>query len=72
MTQKSESKRELLRDKVIDLVKEFIEIEGEISLYDLNILFGQHSLGVNVNEVATALAHLPIIFTIAGRNLSNT
>lgn len=53
-------KREQLKDKVIALVKEFIASEGEITLYDLEVLFGQHSLANNVNEVATALAYLPI------------
>lgn len=56
----SKSKREILKGKVIDLVKDFIKTEGEITFYDLEVLFGKHSLGINVNEVATVLSELPI------------
>jgi hypothetical protein len=35
-----ESKREILKDKVVDLVKEFIKTEGGLTQKDLSILFG--------------------------------
>jgi hypothetical protein len=50
------NKRDLLRDKVVGLVKEFIKTEGEISLFDLEKLFGSY----NQSEVSFALAGLPI------------
>lgn len=52
--------RELLRDKVVDLVKEFIETEGGIELYDLLYLFGAPCPAKETHGVATALAQLPI------------
>ncbi|MGO8763197.1 MAG: hypothetical protein ACLP2P_05335 [Desulfobaccales bacterium] len=51
------AKRELLRDKVVDLVKEFIKTEGGITGYDLQALFGPISL---YNELATAIGEIPI------------
>lgn len=36
----AKSKRQVLMDKVIAMTKEFIEIEGGISLEDLEALFG--------------------------------
>lgn len=56
---KSPTKRELLKDKVVCLVKEFINTEGGITGYALQALFGPISL---YNEVATALGEIPITF----------
>lgn len=50
------SKREILRDKVVDLVRMFINSEGGITQADLSALFGQR----HCQEVATALAEMPI------------
>jgi hypothetical protein len=51
------TKRDILKEKVVDLVKEFIKTEGGITGYDLQALFGPISL---YNEVATALGEFPI------------
>ena len=51
-----ESKSELLKDKVVDLVKKFVENEGGISQIDLERLFGNY----NLSAVSSALAALPI------------
>jgi hypothetical protein len=53
MTQ--ESKRELLKDKVVNLVKEFIQTEGGITIDDLQKLFGPP-----FTEVASALNELRV------------
>jgi hypothetical protein len=50
-----ESKKEILKDKVVQLVKEFMASEGGITPYDLEALFGSISPVVN-NEIANALA----------------
>lgn len=50
------SKREILRDKVVDLVKEFINTEGGITDYDLKRLFGYHG------AVQMALGQIQINF----------
>ncbi|MGA7577534.1 MAG: hypothetical protein ACLQUW_15850 [Desulfobaccales bacterium] len=59
---KTESKREILKDKVVELVKEFIKTEGGISPYDLEVLFGSISPISEFNEVATTLgqAHVSL------------
>ncbi len=57
----SQNKRELLKDKVINLVKEFIKTEGGITPYDLEALFGSISPASQFNEVAIALAEMPIL-----------
>jgi len=54
------SKREILKDKVVQLVKEFINTEGGITPYDLEALFGSISPVSQFNEVANALAIKPI------------
>jgi hypothetical protein len=54
------AKRELLKDKVVDLVRTFIKTEGGITPYDLEALFGPISPVCQVNEVANALAVKPI------------
>lgn len=51
---KKENKRELLKGKVVDLVKEFIKTEGGITYVDLEKLFGS----AGCFEVATALAQM--------------
>ncbi len=50
-----ESKKEILKDKVVKLVKEFIATEGGINAYDLEALFGSISPVTFANEVATVL-----------------
>jgi hypothetical protein len=50
------SPREILKDKVVQLVKEFIKTEGGITPYDLEALFGSISPVSQFNEVANALA----------------
>jgi hypothetical protein len=59
---KDVSKHELLRDKVVDLVKEFIKTEGGITAYDLEALFGSISPISGFNEVAATLAKDEIVF----------
>jgi hypothetical protein len=56
---KNISNRELLKDKVVSLVREFINTEGGITQYDLKILFGESPQ----QEVATALVEIPIKFS---------
>lgn len=55
-----ESKREILKDQVVKLVKEFVASEGGITIFDLYALFGLPSITDDFHEVATALAILPI------------
>lgn len=55
----SESKRELLRDKVVDLVKEFVKTEGGFTHADLIKLFG----GPPFSEVGAAIAKLNMSFS---------
>jgi hypothetical protein len=40
----SKSNREILKDQVVELVKEFIKTEGGITADDLKKLFGHHSV----------------------------
>jgi hypothetical protein len=54
----SKSKRELLRDKVVNLVKEFVKNEGDITQWDIEQLFGKS--GENI--ISPALVKLPISF----------
>jgi hypothetical protein len=55
---KEKSKRDILRDRVVDLVVEFIKSEAGISQYDLQILFYNRS----EKAVFAALDRMPIIF----------
>jgi hypothetical protein len=55
------TKKDQLKDKVVALVKDYLTNEGGITPYDIEVLFGQHSLAKNVNEVATSLAQLTIL-----------
>jgi hypothetical protein len=64
MKTQQQSKREILKDKVVALVKDFLTNEGEITFCDLENLFGHPSLANNENEVATALAELPISLSL--------
>ncbi len=57
-----ESKRELLKQKVLELVKIFVETEGGITMSDLNLLFGEP--GLSGNKIASALAQLPVKFSV--------
>ncbi len=43
MSTQAQSKREILKDKVVVLVKDFIQTEGGISFLDLESLFGRDS-----------------------------
>jgi len=56
-----QSKREILRDKVVDLVKQFIKTEGGINPNDIQLLFGPPLV---YSEIATALSALPIIYDV--------
>lgn len=53
------AKRELLKHKVVDLVKEFIKSEGDLTHGDLIKLFG----GPPFSEVGAALANLNMSFS---------
>ena len=55
------SKREILKDRVVNLVKQFIKAEGGISPNDVQALFGPPLLN---SEVATALGQLPIRYDV--------
>jgi hypothetical protein len=50
------SNREILRDKVVEMVKEFVVREGGISHSDIEFLFG-------VREVGSILAELQFTFS---------
>jgi hypothetical protein len=58
MKMKDKSKKEILRDKVITLVKDFLINKGGITACDLESLFGSPSLANNTNEVATGIGQL--------------
>jgi hypothetical protein len=55
MSTQEQSKRKILKEKVVALVKDFIKTEGGISQADLWELFG-----LNDHEIAAALAELPL------------
>jgi len=54
--------REKLRGEVVRLVKEFIEREGGVSVYDLYLLFGPLHHNPENPSVANALALAQIKF----------
>lgn len=56
-----QTKRELLKDKVVSLVKDFIKTEGGIGPNDIQVLFGPPLLH---SEVATDLGKLPTRYDI--------
>lgn len=51
MTTQAQSKREILKDKVVALVKDFVQTEGGITPADIEALFGHNPH----YEVITAL-----------------
>jgi hypothetical protein len=68
MSAKGQSKREILRDKVVALVKDFIKTEGGISQDDLQVLFGNPVDPQKTREfimfgVAAALGGIPVSFS---------
>jgi len=54
--------REKLRSEVVRLVKEFIEREGGVSVYDLYLLFGPFHHNPENPSVANAIALAQIKF----------
>ena len=59
---KMESKRELLKQKIVELVKNFIETEGGISMQDLADLFGPLEIRPHPNRIISGLWEMPITF----------
>lgn len=57
---KTENKRQILKNQVVELVRKFIKSNGGINAYDLEALFGPISPICECNEVASALATLPV------------
>ena len=55
-----QNKREILKEKVVSLVRDFGNTEGGITLYDLLSLFGSPNIS-ECTEVADALAKQEII-----------
>lgn len=45
------SKRKILHDKVVNLVKEFIETEGGITARDLEDLFGCQEVNITLSQI---------------------
>jgi hypothetical protein len=60
----TESKKELLKSKVLTLVQNFMSSEGGITIRDLEALFGQPSGIENCHEVASALASKTIFYSV--------
>lgn len=54
------SKREVLREKVVDLVKEFVKTENGITGADLDVLFGPPVY----SELAKSLRDLKVFFAL--------
>ena len=50
-----QEQREILKQEVVDLVKNFVETEGGITMFDLQLLFGNAVESVGCNEVFTAM-----------------
>jgi len=50
-----EEKREILKQEVVKLVKNFVETEGGVTFFDLQMLFGNPVESVGCNEVLTAI-----------------
>lgn len=61
MNTQQQSKREILKDKVVALVKEFVKTEGGLTQNDLQLLF--EGFLTMPGEVTAALAEIPILFT---------
>ncbi|MGA2227238.1 MAG: hypothetical protein ABSH41_22610 [Syntrophobacteraceae bacterium] len=47
--------REILKQKVVEVVKDFVETEGGITKFDLQILFGNPVESIGCNQVSSAL-----------------
>lgn len=63
-----QSKKEILKDKVVALVKDFIQTEGGITQDDLEILFGNPYNPIKAKDymrfgIAAALSEIPISFS---------
>jgi len=68
MPTQQKSKREILKEKVVSLVKDFLKTEGGITQDDLQVLFGNPNDPRKAKEfmtsgVADALAEVPILFS---------
>jgi hypothetical protein len=50
-----EEPREILKQEVVKLVKNFVETEGGVTKFDLQKLFGNPSDSVGCNEVFAAI-----------------
>ncbi len=59
MKKSRKSKREILKDKVVELVINFVASEAGLSQGDLERLFGYRT----GSEIAAALAEISIIFS---------
>ena len=60
MSTQVQSKKDILKDKVVALVKDFIKTEGGITSNDLRSLFGEYK--IIGNEITAALDHLLLTF----------
>lgn len=47
--------REILKQKVVELVKDFVETKGGVTKFDLQILFGNPVDSIGCNGVISAL-----------------
>ena len=47
--------REVLKQKVVEMVQNFVKTEGGVSAFDLQMLFGNPVESVGCNEVSSAL-----------------
>ncbi len=50
-----EEQREILKQKVMKLVKNFVETEGGVTKFDLQVLFGNPVESIGCSEVLKAL-----------------
>ena len=60
MSQKTQSKRAILRDRVVDLVVEFVNQEGDISQNDLEYVLGrpfEKSVTFHLTQIPTIFSH---------------
>jgi hypothetical protein len=61
MGTQAQNKREILKDKVVALVKDFVKTEGGITQKDLQLLF--EGFSAMPGEVAATLSEMPVLFT---------
>jgi hypothetical protein len=47
--------REVLKEKVVEMVQNFVKTEGGVTSFDLQMLFGNPVESVGCNEVCSAL-----------------